>query len=395
MNTEQKTRHAPADGKKYLWLLATSMPLLPLFYMWVSVSSGNFDWMWGPMITLFGVVPFLDAWIGEDWTNPKDEVMNQLKKDLYYSLIVRFAVIFSLLLWVVGAWFVTHYDLTGWQYLGLALSVGWVGNAGNINAAHELGHKQNSWDVWLARISVLPSAMGYFRVEHNQGHHAEVATANDTATSRYGENFWAFILREIPGGHRRSFAIENKRLQRKGKSAYGLQNEYIASWIGTLLIWGCVVSFFGTGVVAFVLISAAMGNMALSSANFVEHYGLKRKKMAGGKLEPCQPRHSWNSNRVITNLMFFHLQRHSDHHANAARPYQCLRHYDEAPQLPYGYLTMFLAAWFPPVWRRIMDPILVAHTEGDYERVLPLEENNQSLKAHYHNLAQKMGHEKC
>ncbi len=67
-------------------------------------------------------------------------------------------------------------------------------------------------------------------------------------------------------------------------------------------------------------------------------------------------------------MLLYHLQRHSDHHANPIRRYQALRHVEEAPQLPTGYAGMIVLAVFPPLWRRVMDRRVLAHYEGDVSR---------------------------
>lgn len=88
----------------------------------------------------------------------------------------------------------------------------------------------------------------------------------------------------------------------------------------------------------------------------VEHYGLERRRQPGGRWEKVDPTHSWNSDFVLSNLVLFQLQRHSDHHAHALRRYQLLRHFDQSPQLPGGYGAMVLLALVPWAWRRVMDP---------------------------------------
>ena len=102
--------------------------------------------------------------------------------------------------------------------------------------------------------------------------------------------------------------------------------------------------------------------------NYLEHYGLLRQRVNSGgreRYERVEPRHSWNSNNVATNVLLYHLQRHSDHHANPTRRYQALRDFREAPALPTGYAGMILLALVPPVWRRVMDPRVLAHYGGD------------------------------
>ena len=119
---------------------------------------------------------------------------------------------------------------------------------------------------------------------------------------------------------------------------------------------------FGPVVLPYLLIQAVLGFSLLEVVNYLEHYGLRRQKKEDGRYERCLPEHSWNSNNVASNVLLYHLQRHSDHHANPTRRYQALRHFKEAPQLPTGYAGMIVLAWFPPLWRRVMDPIACSIT---------------------------------
>jgi alkane 1-monooxygenase len=210
---------------------------------------------------------------------------------------------------------------------------------------------------------------GHFTMEHNVGHHAEVATPEDSASARFGESIYRFALREIPGGLRRGWRLERERLARYGHGAWSWRNEILQSYALSLLLYGGLVYAFGAAVLPFLLLQAAWGWWQLTSANYVEHYGLLRAKDPDGRYERCQPRHSWNANHLASNLVLFHLQRHSDHHAWPTRHYQSLRDFDDLPQLPSGYFGMFLLAYVPPLWRRVMDPRVLALVDGDRSRV--------------------------
>ncbi|MEQ9738165.1 MAG: fatty acid desaturase, partial [Algiphilus sp.] len=107
----------------------------------------------------------------------------------------------------------------------------------------------------------------------------------------------------------------------------------------------------------------------LTMANYVEHYGLLRQKQDDGRYERCRPEHSWNTNHTMSNLVLFHLQRHSDHHAYPTRSYQSLRHFEDLPTLPSGYPGMFTLAMFPPLWRAVMDPRVLELYDQDIHRV--------------------------
>ena len=125
----------------------------------------------------------------------------------------------------------------------------------------------------------------------------------------------------------------------------------------------------GWKALPFLLIQAVYGFSLLEVVNYLEHYGLCRQKKADGRYERCEPEHSWNSNHMVTNLFLYHLQRHSDHHANPKLRYQSLRSAAEAPQLPAGYAVMIVIAWIPPLWRRVMDQRLLDYYDGDTERI--------------------------
>jgi alkane 1-monooxygenase len=210
---------------------------------------------------------------------------------------------------------------------------------------------------------------GHFTVEHNAGHHSQVATPEDCASARFGESIYRFALRELPGAFRRPWQLESRRLQRLGHSTWSWRNQILQSYALSVLLYGTLVVVFGPAMLPFMVVQAAFAWWQLTSANYIEHYGLLRKKKENGQYERCQPHHSWNANHVFSNLILFHLERHSDHHAHANRRYQSLRHFENLPTLPSGYFGMYLLAYFPPLWRRVMDRRLLAQVGGDLSKV--------------------------
>jgi len=186
-----------------------------------------------------------------------------------------------------------------------------------------------------------------------------------------GESIYRFALRELPGGMRRAWALEAKRLHKLGLKSFSVHNELLQSYAITALPQGTLIALFGWKMVAFLAIHNLVAWWQLTSANYVEHYGLLRLHGTDGPYERCQPHHSWNANHTYTNLVLFQLERHSDHHANAARRYQSLRHFPDLPQLPSGYFGMFPLAYVPALWFKVMDPRLLAlpHIQGDFSRI--------------------------
>ncbi|HAM75716.1 MAG TPA: alkane 1-monooxygenase, partial [Alcanivorax sp.] len=184
-----------------------------------------------------------------------------------------------------------------------------------------------------------------------------------------GESIWKFALRELPGAAKRAWRLEKDRLNSQGKSVWSLENEIIQPAIITIVAWGTVLAIFGIGLLPYILGTAFWGAFQLTSANYIEHYGLLRHKKANGRYERTQPHHSWNSNHMFSNWATFHLQRHSDHHAHPTRRYQSLRHFENLPELPNGYFGMFFISYFPPIWYKVMDKRLLEHAGNDARNI--------------------------
>ena len=265
-------------------------------------------------------------------------------------------------------WYVGTHQLDWFGLIGLTLALGLV-NGSAINVGHELGHKNSVLEHWLAKAVLALVGYGHFYIEHNKGHHRHVATPEDPASARFGESIYQFARREIPGAWRRAWETERSRLTRKGKKCWSWENQILQPLGLTLLLYGILVAVFGVIIVPFLIAQAAVGWLQLTLANYIEHYGLLRLKMPDGRYERCRPEHSWNSNHLISNFVLLHLQRHSDHHANPLRRYQSLRNFKGNPQLPAGYPVMYLLALVPPLWRRVMDPLLLKEVKGDMSRV--------------------------
>ncbi|MBT8063562.1 MAG: alkane 1-monooxygenase [Gammaproteobacteria bacterium] len=356
------------DDKRYLWLLSVLFPLIPFIGMGLMLWTG-YEWtLWIPLVFVYAVIPLLDHLFPNDASNPPEQIVPQLEADSYYRVLTHLTVPLHFATLVCGAWFAATQDLGVFGLLGLGLMVGAISGYG-MNTGHELGHKKSKADRLAARLVLAVPFYGHFTMEHNAGHHAQVATPEDSASSRFGESIYRFALREIPGGMRRGWRLERERLERQGSGAWSWRNEILQSYAISVLLYGGLLSAFGMVILPFLLIQTFWAWWQLTSANYVEHYGLLREKRPDGSYERCQPHHSWNANHLASNLVLFHLERHSDHHAYAARHYQSLRHFEDVPQLPSGYFGMFLLAYVPPLWFRVMDPRVLELVDGDLERV--------------------------
>ena len=371
------------DRRRWLWSLSLFWPTMPVISCWLAASSGQVAWFWATLIVWYGLVPIVDHLLPTDASNPPPEVVPQLEADRYYRVLTYLTVPIHYFTLVYTAYIVGTQHLPWHAILGLALSVGVV-NGLAINTGHELGHKKTRLERWLAKIVLAVVGYGHFLIEHNRGHHVDVATPSDPASAKMGQSIYSFASWEIRGAVRRAWATEKARLARSGRGPWTLDNEVLQPTLITVVLYGGLLAAFGWVMLPFLFLQAFWGWFGiLTSANYVEHYGLLRQKLENGRYEPCQPHHSWNSNHIMSNLILFHLERHSDHHANATRRYQSLRSFDNLPELPSGYPLMFAIALLPPLWFALMDSRVVAWAGGDFSRLNVLPEKRDCLIQRY------------
>lgn len=370
------------DKKRHMWLVSLLIPMTAIAGPLLYLEFNNEFFLWMFILVWYGVFPLIDYLMGEDTNNPPESVVPLLEADPYYRYITMMHVPIIIATFIFIGWFVANHELSAVGYLGAALVAGYIGGHG-LNIGHELGHKKNKLDQWLAKIVLAPSAYGHFFIEHNRGHHKHVATPEDPASSKMGESIYTFGVRELPGAIYRAFRIERDRLREKGQSAWSLDNEFLQTMLMTLGTYVAMGLWLGPQVIPYLLIAAFWSMWQLTSANYIEHYGLLRQKLPSGRYERPQPHHSWNSNHIFSNWALFHLQRHSDHHANATRSYQSLRHFENLPSLPNGYFGMYPVAYIPWLWFKIMDKRLIDITGGDVNHINMLPSKREQLIKKY------------
>jgi len=361
------------DTKRYLWIMGAIIPLIP-FAAWGLVLWTGQDilWYFGPFF-VFVVIPIFDIIAGLDRNNPPDEVLEALENDKYYRWVTYLFIPAQLISLIWGAYLfgggtfgdTAPLDLV--DKIGLALGLGMVAGIG-INTAHELGHKKEKHERWFARIALAQTFYGHFFIEHNRGHHVRVATPEDPASARIGETVWEFMPRTVSGSLRSAWGLEKRRLERRNQSPWTIRNDVLNAWAFSVVLWGGLMIVFGREIFPYLVLQAVVGIWLLESVNYLEHYGMKRAKLESGRYERVNPSHSWNSNNIGTNVLLYHLQRHSDHHANPTRRYQALRDFKESPVLPTGYAGMIVLTWVPAIWRKTMDKRVVEHYDDDITR---------------------------
>jgi alkane 1-monooxygenase len=340
------------------YLLVFLVPTLPLRATAIANLAGQPDLAgWYPLLVLFVVMPILDHAVGRDARNPADnDEARRLDANPYYRTITLACLpAYALLLaWSAHAFVALPLSPAG--RTGWLLSQGVIGGILAINVAHEMIHRHSRLESSCGGALLALVCYAGFKVEHVRGHHVNVGTPEDTSTAPRGMNVYAFIARALVRNPVAAFRLEARRLALKGQPVVSRHNELIGWYAASALI---AVAFFvalGADGLVFFLAQSVIAAATLEVVNYIEHYGLARRRLPDGRYERVQPCHSWNSNFLLTNLMLLQLQRHSDHHAHAGRRYPSLRHVPEAPQLPSGYAAMFLVALVPPLWFAIMEP---------------------------------------
>ncbi|WP_180025479.1 alkane 1-monooxygenase [Acinetobacter sp. YH16049] len=363
------------DKKRFGWLLSPGLPVIGMGilagYHFGPKATKKVFAMGGPLL-LHVIIPTLDALIGDDANNPNDEQIQALVKDPYYDRIVKMFIPLQMAANTFAGYVVSRPNVSLVDQVLLGVSMGAINGIG-VNTAHELSHRPQKKDHYWSHASLMPLAYNHFRIEHPYGHHKRVATPEDPASSKMGESFYRFWPRTVLGGLKSAIEIEKRRLERKGLKFFSQENELFHGWAMSAGYHALMLKMYGKKIIPYTLTQALYGISLFEIVNYIEHYGLKRGQKADGTYERTLPEHSWNNNNIVTNLFLYQLQRHSDHHAYPSRPFQALRHFDEAPELPSGYATMLIPALIPPLWYKMMDQRVYQHYQGNLTKanILP------------------------
>jgi alkane 1-monooxygenase len=379
--------HFLAIAKKYWYLLTLVPPFLGILMASYILKTGEGLISLLPLSVFYILIPAADHLFGKDHFNPSKKQEEEYINDSYY---VNLLCLSAALYWVaIGmvTYAVCTITLPWYHLLAAMLSVG-VMHAGTFTLSHELGHKMiDKKQSFFAKLAIASMGYAHFNIEHNKGHHKDVSTPEDPASSRMGESLYKFARRELPGAAVRGWKLEADRLKRINKPIFSKDNEILQCLSITVIGFTTLIMISGIAALPFLLITSLLGWFQLTQANYIEHYGLLRQKLENGRYERCQPKHSWNSNYRFSNLITVHLQRHSDHHAHPTRAYQVLRDYDDAPALPSGYPLCMAMSMIPRVWFAIMDQRVANWAEGDMDLVNMDADKRGELFQRYHNQA--------
>ena len=334
------------------YLMAFSVPISVLLSIYLKELFS-----YTSVIYVFLFVPVVELFLPTNLSTFSEQETKSRLKDRFFDWLLYLNVPIVYLILFFGLYSFANYDIKPYEYLGFILSLGILLATNAVNVAHELGHRKNTFDVFITRLLLLPCLYMHFTMEHNYGHHKNVATELDPASAKKGQNLYHFWITSVFGQYKNAWKIQMKLLKNKRASFFSLENKllfflfYQGLYLITIYFW------LGEGALLLAFLAGVISFLFLETINYIEHYGLRRKKV-GKKYERVQNTHSWNSDRIMGRIILYELTRHSDHHYRASKKYQVLESFQDSPRLPFGYPMSMLLAFVPPIWFAFIHPVL-------------------------------------
>jgi alkane 1-monooxygenase len=308
---------------------------------------GGGYWFLIPLLFLLFGVPLLDQLTGwQDDGHFHKEGFTKLELWLL-DWNTRLYVIFYMATVVFLA-----ISVDGFNTMEIGMLLGSLSLLGGIGfaAAHELLHAKKKIDQVLTRLVTTFLFYPHYKLIHIRNHHVHASTDHDENTAWLNESIYAYIIRTIPGSMLRSWKMEAKRVG----IFHNKMLLYAAGQVAILLLMYAVAGNWG---LLFYLAHIVGSHIVLESVNYIQHYGLLRKKLDENEdtYEKTGGEHSWDSYHYFFSYVTFRVGHHSYHHI-AVKPYYLLETVPEAPKLPTGYFWTIAMVMLPPWWRRVSHP---------------------------------------
>ena len=341
--------------KDLKYLMSYSIAL----FAFIGISLGGF-YNYLAVFFTFVFIPVLEIIVRKSDEKYTDEEKKNRNLDPFFDLLLylNIPIVFGIFFFSLEKLAVTSsvYDI-----IGIILSASIVMATNGINVGHELGHRKSLIARTCSKLLYLPCQYMHFYIEHNFGHHINVATPEDPATARYKQTVYSFWITSVIRTYVSAWEIQLKLLKVSKRSFFSIKNDMIFYTLFQLSFLVFIYYNFGLYLTLLSIVMSIVSFLFLETINYVEHYGLLRKKEPSGRYERVKPHHSWNSNHTIGRIVLYELTRHSDHHFKSSKKYQVLESLDECPHLPHGYPTSILISLIPPLWFSIMNPLVRTH----------------------------------
>ena len=341
--------------KDLKYLMSYSIALMAF----IGISLGGF-YNYLAVVFTFIFIPILETIVKKSDEEYTEEEKKSRLLDPFFDLLLylNIPIVFGIFFFSLDKLAFTS-SLS--DIIGIILSASIVMATNGINVGHELGHRKSIIARTCAKLLYLPCQYMHFYIEHNFGHHINVATPEDPATARYKQTLYSFWITSVVRTYVSAWEIQLKLLKVSKRNFFSIKNDMFCYTLFQTTFLAFVYYNFGLYLTLLSILMSVISFLFLETINYVEHYGLLRKKEPSGRYERVKPHHSWNSNHTIGRIVLYELTRHSDHHFKSSKKYQVLESLDDCPHLPYGYPTSILLSFIPPLWFSIMNPLVKNH----------------------------------
>ena len=341
--------------KDLKYLMSYSIALMAF----IGISLGGF-YNYLAVVFTFIFIPILETIVKKSDEEYTEEEKRSRLLDPFFDLLLylNIPIVFGIFFFSLDK---LSFTSSVSDIIGIILSASIVMATNGINVGHELGHRKSIIARTCAKLLYLPCQYMHFYIEHNFGHHINVATPEDPATARYKQTLYSFWITSVVRTYVSAWEIQLKLLKVSKRNFFSIKNDMVFYTLFQTTFLAFVYYNFGLYLTLLSILMSVISFLFLETINYVEHYGLLRKKEPSGRYERVKPHHSWNSNHTIGRIVLYELTRHSDHHFKSSKKYQVLESLDDCPHLPYGYPTSILLSFIPPLWFSIMNPLVKNH----------------------------------
>ncbi len=341
--------------KDLKYLMSYSIALMAF----IGISLGGF-YNYLAVVFTFIFIPILETIVKKSDEEYTEEEKKSRLLDPFFDLLLylNIPIVFGIFFFSLDK---LSFTSSVSDIIGIILSASIVMATNGINVGHELGHRKSIIARTCSKLLYLPCQYMHFYIEHNFGHHINVATPEDPATARYKQTLYSFWITSVVRTYVSAWEIQLKLLKVSKRNFFSIKNDMVFYTLFQITFLAFVYYNFGLYLTLLSILMSVISFLFLETINYVEHYGLLRKKEPSGRYERVKPHHSWNSNHTIGRIVLYELTRHSDHHFKSSKKYQVLESLDDCPHLPYGYPTSILLSFIPPLWFSIMNPLVKNH----------------------------------
>ena len=346
--------------KDLKYLMSYSIALMAF----IGISLGGF-YNYLAVVFTFIFIPILETIVKKSDEEYTQEEKESRLLDPFFDLLLylNIPIVFGIFFFSLDK---LSFTSSVSDIIGIILSASIVMATNGINVGHELGHRKSIIARTCSKLLYLPCQYMHFYIEHNFGHHINVATPEDPATARYKQTLYSFWITSVVRTYVSAWEIQLKLLKVSKRNFFSIKNDMVFYTLFQTTFLAFVYYNFGLYLTLLSILMSVISFLFLETINYVEHYGLLRKKEPSGRYERVKPHHSWNSNHTIGRIVLYELTRHSDHHFKSSKKYQVLESLDDCPHLPYGYPTSILLSFIPPLWFSIMNPLVKNHMGYSY-----------------------------